>query len=88
MAQTRNWKILAQCLLLRREYRKKILFIVLRFLIFFYYLKANPTSLFYHPEPRRLFTGLENGNILVFYNFFSLLLTTISFWSFLKIFPV
>jgi hypothetical protein len=35
--------------------------------MFSYYLKANPTSLFYHPEPRRLFTGLENGNILVFY---------------------
>ena len=27
--------------------------------------KASATSLFYHSEPRRLFVGLDNGNILV-----------------------
>lgn len=31
-----------------------------------YYAENNPTSVFYHPEPRRLFVGLENGNILEF----------------------
>lgn len=31
-----------------------------------YYAETSATSLFYHPEPRRLFTGLDNGNILEF----------------------
>lgn len=31
-----------------------------------FYAETNPTSLFYHHEPRRLFVGLENGNILEF----------------------
>jgi len=31
-----------------------------------YYSESNPTSVFYHPEPRRLFVGLENGQILEF----------------------
>lgn len=31
-----------------------------------HYAESNPTSLFYHPDPRRLFIGLENGSILEF----------------------
>lgn len=31
-----------------------------------YYADVNPTSIFYHPETRILFVGLENGNILEF----------------------
>lgn len=31
-----------------------------------YYAESNPTCLFYHPRPRRLFVGLENGSILEF----------------------
>lgn len=31
-----------------------------------YYTETNPTCFFYHSEPRRLFVGLESGNILEF----------------------
>lgn len=31
-----------------------------------YYTETNPTSLFYHPQPRRLFIGLDSGNLLEF----------------------
>lgn len=31
-----------------------------------FYAERIPTCLFYHPEPRRLFVGLDNGNLLEF----------------------
>jgi hypothetical protein len=31
-----------------------------------HYADTNPTALFYHAGPRRLFVGLEKGNILEF----------------------
>jgi len=31
-----------------------------------HYAERVPTCLFYHPEPRRLFVGIDNGNILEF----------------------